>query len=100
MLLGEEGRLQYGVIDDYELFLGDRGYAGQQFAHGMCNNDYLNRPWHLPEDCHVTNWSTQQMVRQIKRRDPTRPRILVLVLLPSASTFGTVTVLHGHVSKH
>ena len=27
-------------------------------AHGMCNNDYLNRPWHLPEDCHVTNWST------------------------------------------
>ena len=73
VLLGEEGRLQYGAIDDYELFLGDRGYAGQQFAHGMCNNDYLNRPWHLPEDCHVTNWSTQQMVRMIKRRDPTRP---------------------------
>lgn len=73
VLLGEEGRLQYGAIDDYELFLGDRGYAGQQFAHGMCNNDYVNRPWHLPEDCHVTNWSTQQMVRMIKRRDPTRP---------------------------
>ena len=73
VLLGEEGRLQHGVVDDYELFLGDRGYAGQQFAHGMCNNDYLNRPWHLPEDCHVTNWSTQQMVRMIKRRDPTRP---------------------------
>ncbi len=73
VILGEEGRLQHGVIDDYELFLGDRGYVGQQFAHGMCNNDYLNRPWHLPEDCHVTNWSTQQMVRMIKRRDPTRP---------------------------
>ncbi len=73
VILGEEGRLQYGVVDDYELFLGDKGYAGQQFAHGMCNNDYLNRPWHLPEDCHITNWSTQQMVRMIKRRDPTRP---------------------------
>ena len=73
VMLGEEGRTQYGVIDDYELFLGDKGYAGQQFAHGMCNNDYLNRPWHLPEDCHVTNWSTHQMVRYIKRRDPTRP---------------------------
>ena len=73
VVLGEEGQLQYGVVDDYELFLGDRGYAGQQFAHGMGNNEYLNRPWHLPEGCHVTNWTTQQMARLIKRRDPTRP---------------------------
>ena len=100
VLLGEEGRLQYGVIDDYELFLGDRGYAGQQFAHGMCNNDYLNRPWHLPEDCHITNWSTQQMVRMIKRRDPTRPGILVSLLLPPASTLSTPPVLYGHVSGY
>ena len=73
VILAEEGRLQYGVIDDYELFLGDQGYAGQQFTHGMCNNGYLNRPWHLPEHCHVTNWTTQQMARMIQRRDPTRP---------------------------
>jgi arylsulfatase A-like enzyme len=73
VILGEEGRPQQGVVDDYELFLGDCGYAGQQFAHGMCNNEYLNRPWHLPEACHVTNWTTQQMARLIKRRDPTRP---------------------------
>ena len=73
VMLVEEGRIQEGTVDDYELFLGDRGYAGQQFAHGMSNNDYLNRPWHLPEDCHQTNWTTQQMVRMIKRRDPTRP---------------------------
>ncbi|MCZ6680294.1 MAG: hypothetical protein O7E52_23945, partial [Candidatus Poribacteria bacterium] len=72
-MLAEEGRLQYGVVDDYELFLGDHGYAGQQFAHGMCNNEYLNRPWHLPEAYHVTNWTTQQMARLIKRRDPNRP---------------------------
>ena len=73
VILGEEGRLQYGVLDDYELFLGDRGFAGQQFAHGMCNNDYVWRPWHLPEDCHITNWTTQQMARMIQRRDPRRP---------------------------
>lgn len=73
VLLGEEGRVQSGVVDDYELFLGDQGYAGQQFAHGMSNNEYHYRPWHLPERLHVTNWTTQQMARLIKRRDPTRP---------------------------
>ena len=73
VILGEEGRAQFGVVDDYELFLGDRGYAGQQFNHGMGNNEYVNRPWHLPEELHVTNWTTQQMVRTMQRRDPTRP---------------------------
>ena len=73
VILCEEGRIQFGTFDDYELFLGDRGYAGKQFAHGMCNNDYLARPWHLPEDTHVTNWLTDQMCRTIARRDPTRP---------------------------
>ncbi|NPV09305.1 MAG: sulfatase-like hydrolase/transferase [Anaerolineae bacterium] len=78
VMLGEEGRVQFGVVDDYELFLGDQGYAGQQFAHGMCNNEYLWRPWHLPEYCHVTNWTTREMVRFIKRRDPTRPSLWYL----------------------
>ena len=73
VMLAEEGRILDGAVDDYELFLGDKGYVGQQFAHGMSNNGYINRPWHLPEDCHLTNWTTQQMVRMLKRRDPTRP---------------------------
>lgn len=73
VILEEEGRLLYGVIDDYEIFLADKGFAGQQFDHGMGNNEYLMRPWHLPEETHATNWATQQMVRTIKRRDPQRP---------------------------
>ncbi|MBC5767820.1 sulfatase-like hydrolase/transferase [Ramlibacter albus] len=73
VLLDEEGRAQYGVMDDYEIWLGDRGRPGQQFDHGMSTDGYVSRPWHLPEEMHVTNWATQQMVRQIKRRDPTRP---------------------------
>lgn len=73
VLLDEEGRAQYGVMDDYEIFLGDRGRPGQQFDHGMSTDGYVWRPWHLPEELHVTNWATQQMIRQIKRRDPTRP---------------------------
>ncbi|WBU52870.1 sulfatase-like hydrolase/transferase [Paracoccus sp. SCSIO 75233] len=71
--LEEEGRAQYGVMDDYEIWLGDKGYPGQQFDHGMSTDGYVHRPWHLPEELHVTNWSTQQMIRQIKRRDPLRP---------------------------
>ena len=73
VILDEEGRTQYGVTDDYELFLGDSGHAGEQFFHGMSNNRYVSRPWHLPEPTHPTNWATAAMVRTIKRRDPTRP---------------------------
>lgn len=73
VLLNEEGRPQYGPTDDYEIYLAERGYAGQQFLHGMSNNDYVSRPWHLPEDCHPTTWTTRQMCRLIQRRDPTRP---------------------------
>ena len=73
VILDEEGRTQYGVIDDYEMFLGDRGFAGRQFDHGMSNNDYNTRPWHLPEDTHATNWAAAQMVRAIKRRDRGKP---------------------------
>ena len=73
VILDEEGRTQYGVIDDYEMFLGDRGFPGRQFDHGMSNNDYNTRPWPLPEDTHATNWATAQMVRAIKRRERGKP---------------------------
>jgi arylsulfatase A-like enzyme len=73
VLLAEEGRPHLGAIDDYEMFLADRGYPGQQYLHGMNNNNYMHRPWHLPEDTHVSNWASMQMARTIKRRDPTRP---------------------------
>lgn len=73
VLLAEEGRPHLGAVDDHDLYLAERGHAGKQFLHGMNNNDYMHRTWHLPEDCHVTNWTTVQMARTIKRRDPTRP---------------------------
>lgn len=84
VLLAEEGRPHLGAVDDHDLYVADRGYAGQQFMHGMNNNNYMYRPWHLPEDCHVTNWSTAQMCRTIKRRDPTRP------------SFWTLSYTHPH----
>jgi arylsulfatase A-like enzyme len=73
VLLAEEGRPQLGAVDDYDLYLAEAGHAGEQFAHGMSNNDYLFRPWHLDERMHVTNWITREAAKMVKRRDPTRP---------------------------
>ena len=73
VILSEEARYNYGVTDDYQIWLGENGYLGKEYAHGMSNNQYFTRPWHLPEEAHHTNWATAQMTRAIKRRDPTRP---------------------------
>lgn len=73
VLLDDEGRPQWGVVDDYDIYLGDVGLAGRQFDHGMSNNQYHWRAWHLPEETHATAWAGRMMARTIKRRDPTRP---------------------------
>jgi arylsulfatase A-like enzyme len=73
VLLAEEGRPQLGAVDDYDLYLAEEGHAGEQFMHGMNNNDYMFRPWHLDERMHVTNWTTREAAKMVKRRDPTRP---------------------------
>ncbi len=73
ILMDDEGRTHHGVTDDYEIFLGDKGYLGRQFGHGISNNGYGATSWHLPEEAHATNWATEQMCRVIRRRDPTRP---------------------------
>ncbi len=73
VILTEEGRYELGCVDDYQIWLGEHGYTGQEFLHGMGNNTYYTRPWHLDEKSHPTNWVTMEMMRQIKRKDPTRP---------------------------
>lgn len=69
----EEGRYEFGEVDDYQIWLSERGYTGEEFMHGMGNNIYYTRSWHLPEDVHPTNWTTKKMCETIKRRDPLRP---------------------------
>lgn len=69
----EEGRPQLGGPDDWDIWLADRGQAGLGYAHGMGNNGYEYRPWHLDEAAHPTVWQARQMCRMIQRRDPTRP---------------------------
>ena len=76
--LDDEGRTLYGVTDDYEIFLGDKGYLGRQFGHGISNNAYQTTAWHLPEEVHATNWATDTLARYIRRRDPKRPSLWYL----------------------
>lgn len=73
VILQEEGRYEFGETDDYQIWLGEQGFTGQEFMHGMGNNVYYTRPWPLPEAAHPTSWTTREMIRQIKRRDPCKP---------------------------
>ena len=76
VLLNEEGRHHLGLMkDDYEIFLNEQGYAGQELTHGISNNEYYTRPWHLPEYCHSANWTAREMCKCIVRRDPTKPSL-------------------------
>ena len=73
-LINEEGRHHLGLSrDDFEMFLAEQGFPGQELAHGVGNNDHTVRPWHLPEYCHPTSWTVREMSKVIARRDPTRP---------------------------
>lgn len=74
VLLHEEGRHKEGMVqDDYERYLAKSGYAGLEMAHGMCNNNYFYRPFHLPEEYMATNWAARNMCEYIIRRDTTKP---------------------------
>ena len=72
-LITEEGRYEFGMTDDHQIWMGDHGYTGEQFMHGMGNNTYYTRPWHLPEEAHETSWVTKMMMKEMMRHDPTRP---------------------------
>ncbi len=73
VILMEEGRNEFGVYDDYQIWLGEQGYISDEFLHTIGNNTYYTRPWHLPEITHPTTWATKEMMRMIKRKDPGKP---------------------------
>ncbi|MCK5801742.1 MAG: sulfatase-like hydrolase/transferase [Lentisphaeria bacterium] len=78
VVLEEQGRHQHrdipdGVADDWELYLQEQGHAGEEYASGMCHNDWLARTWHLPERHHPVNWAAREMCKAIRRRDPRKP---------------------------
>ena len=60
--------------DDYWEWLREKaGPEARERGHGCDANGWLARPWHLDEQYHPTNWTTDVTLQQIKKRDPTRP---------------------------
>lgn len=75
----EEMTIATSADNDYDEFI-DRhapeggGYSGS----GVRSNDWTARTWHLPEHLHRTNWITNEALRFLRRRDPSRPWFLTV----------------------
>ncbi len=68
-----EGMQRFGdYVDDYEEWLKARTTV-HQHAHGVDSNSWMARPSHLPESLHVTNWTVDMAIEQLRRRDPDAP---------------------------
>ncbi|MFC1462564.1 arylsulfatase [Verrucomicrobiota bacterium] len=52
--------------------------SGGWMGSGITNNDRTARPWPLPDYMHDTNWTVQQAIDLIHRRDPSCPLFLVV----------------------
>ena len=70
VILAEDGRYEFGAVDDYQIWLGEHGCLGKEFSHGIGSNTYYTTTWNLPEEAHPTSWVTREMTKQIRRRDP------------------------------
>ncbi|MDF2653473.1 MAG: sulfatase, partial [Paenibacillus sp.] len=44
--------------------------------HGLGPNSWVARPYHAPEFLHPTNWTVNESIRFLKKRDPSKPFFL------------------------
>ncbi len=75
------------VVDDYQRYLIESGIhvpdAGKM--DGAHHNGWVARPFALPDQYHLTNWTVDRALRFLERRDPTVPFFLNLsVFAPHA----------------
>ncbi|MCZ7645553.1 MAG: sulfatase-like hydrolase/transferase [Planctomycetota bacterium] len=77
VLLNEEGRREGKLrLDDYEMYLQEKGLLQQLWAHGMPANGLQSRPATLPEE-HISDaWTAREACRFLERRDTTQPFFL------------------------
>jgi arylsulfatase len=52
--------------------------AGGYFGGGVMHNDFTARPWHLPDNTHMTTWVTEQALEFTEERDPSVPFFLTV----------------------
>ena len=66
-------------VDDYwEWLKAEVGPWANERSHGLDANGWTARPWHLGEQLHSTNWTTNVALDMIRKRDPTRPFLMWL----------------------
>jgi len=76
---GFDHMVMHGWDSDYDEWL--RRVApesnGGAYGTGVMHNDWTARPWHLQESCHPTNWTVNQALEFLRKRDPSCPFFLV-----------------------
>ena len=72
--------LHGGDASDYEEWVAERAPAGSggYYGTGVMHNDWTARPWHLPEAFHQTNWTVNQALDFLRKRDPSCPFFLTV----------------------
>lgn len=79
-ILDESGRIKDpDFVSDYKEWF-DRNKPAEVniIDHGMDWNGWGARPYHLPEYLHATNWTVNEGIKFLKRRDPSKPFFLKL----------------------
>lgn len=75
----ETGRDENGLESDYQLWLNEvTGGKVVDTALTSDNNSCAVMPWTEAESLHPTAWTVSEGIRQLQRRDPTRPFYLQL----------------------
>jgi arylsulfatase A-like enzyme len=66
-----------GFVSDYQQwFEQSKGGDYGMVDHGMDWNSWMARPFHAPEYLHPTNWTVNESLRLLQRRDPSKPFFL------------------------
>lgn len=67
------------VPEDYDEWIDRRKkQVRAKFAHGVQINSWMSRPTHLDEDEMEESWLTDQAMKKLEKRDPTRPFFMCL----------------------
>ncbi|WP_409344263.1 arylsulfatase [Paenibacillus sp. MBLB4367] len=77
-IIDESGREEDpNFVSDYrQWFLEQRTGPYDIVDHGIGWNSWMARPYHAPEHLHPTNWTVNEALRFLKRRDPSQPFFL------------------------
>ncbi|MFD2114390.1 arylsulfatase [Paenibacillus yanchengensis] len=76
--LDESGRVHDpGFKSDYRMWF-ERNRTGEYdfVDHGIGWNSWMARPYHAPEFLHPTNWTVNESIAFLKKRDPSKPFFL------------------------